>query len=246
MRTVASVVVLGLVALMAACVVTDVGNPPDARAQVSVSFLIQDQEAPFIVEQAWLVASSVRLIEAPGCDVAAAPVRLNGPVVLSQRGAAVSTPMSFEALVEPGYCKLGFVLSTAPVEPATDEPGVSLFVEAKRRSDDQRVLIKAPLTQRMGLSAPTGSPLQVDSSGTSFVVVLDASTWFDSDALDQLSPQANGDVVIGPEQAASLYAPFVDALGQGVRLVRDADGDGQLSEAELDVSVAEGGLEAVQ
>jgi len=236
---------LGVVA-PSGCAVTDVGNPPDARATVAISFLLRDEGAPFKVEQAWFSVGDVRLIDAQGCDPSTAPVDLSGPLVLTQAAQALSSSLSLDVAAA-SFCKLGLIMKPDETMPLSD---ASLVVQGRRRSDDKPVLVRVALDDRLGLSWPQGSTLSLSAAERArLVIVLEAKDWFDEQSLAKAT-ELNGQIVVGDGSNAPLVEALVEALSdsqqRGARLVRDVDADGRLSAQELNSPVAQGGLEALE
>lgn len=228
------------------CAVTDVGNPPDARASVAVSFLLRDEGAPFKVEQAWFSIGDVRLLDAQGCDPATAPVDLSGPLVLTQSAQALSSSLKLDVAAA-SFCKLGLIMKPGQAMPLDD---ASLVVQGRRRSDDVPVLVRVALDDRLGLSWPEGSSLSLSAGErANLVIVLEAKDWFDAQRMEAAT-QLDGQILVGDGSNAPLVEALVEALSdsqqRGARLVRDLDSDGSLSEQELSAPVAQGGLEELE
>lgn len=243
-----ALILLTLMSLCAqsGCAVTDVGNPPDARASVAVSFLLRDEGAPFKVEQAWFSVGDVRLIDAQGCDPATAPVDLSGPLVLTQTAQALSSSLELDVAAA-SFCKLGLVMKPDQSMPLNN---ASLVVQGRRRSDDKPMLVRVALDDRLGLGWPQGSSLGLsEAERASLVIVLEAKDWFDAQSLDAAT-QLDGQIVVGDGSNAPLVDALVEALSdrqqRGARLVRDLDLDGSLSDQELNAPVAQGGLEEIE
>lgn len=236
---------LTIICTLMGCAVTDVGNPPDARASVAVSFLLRDEGAAFIVDQAWFSVGDVRLIDAQGCDPATAPVDLSGPLVLSQQAQSLSSSLGLDVAAS-AFCKLGLVMKPGQMMPLNH---ASLVVQGRRRSDDKPVLVRVALEDRFGLAWPQGSSLSLSpQERAKLVIVLEAKDWFDAAALEAAT-QEDEQIVIGDGSNATLEDALVEALSdgesRGARLVRDLDDDGQLSAQELAAPVARGSLEEI-
>lgn len=226
-----------LVCALGACAGTETGNPSfvgtlgydaysGAPSVVGLSMALSAAEdAPLVVDSAWLVLGDVQL--RAGADCAAARVEIDG-LGAGDHASGQAPPTEFAS--EPGrFC--GVELPFAP--PAgglpEDAPG-SLQSESVlvlgQLPDGRAFEVHSALNERLSLRATAGD-FVLDSKHRSVVIGFDVARWLAELSWDT-AVTTDGSVIVSASSNPELLDQFEAAVPGGVTLFRDHDSDGEL------------------
>ena len=233
---------------IAACVITDVGNPPqdeDFEATVQIE-LRQDDSSPVLTQKIWLSAERFRLIDAQTCSNDAPADRTEGFIfeVIPQD---LCEPVTFTKK-RGDFCRLGLLLDpapdvTLPENAPQDLEAASMVIEATRASDDAPILVVLDVADKLKLDATDGSfTVGEGQERANFVISLDTTTWWDGDAIASAEAGEDGIIRVDAQNNSAVRDALLAKLGAQITLHLDANGDEQLDDAERADVLATGGL----
>ncbi|MEC9397119.1 MAG: hypothetical protein VX475_05865 [Myxococcota bacterium] len=233
---------------VAACVITDVGNPPqneEFEATVQIE-LLQEESAPVLTQKIWLSAERFRLIDAQTCSNDAPADRAEGFIfeVIPQD---LCEPVTFTKK-RGEFCTLGLLLDpapdvTLPANAPQDLAAASMVIEATRASDDAPVMVVLDVADKLRLDATDGSfGVGEDQERANFVISLDTSEWWDSDAIAAAQPGEDGIIRVDAQNNTEIRDALLGKLGAQITLHLDANGDEKLDDNERSNILATGGL----
>jgi hypothetical protein len=218
------------VALAMACAGTETGNPgaqATARVRVSANLPLPPSDIsgrlPLLVEQAYL---NIQSLTSLGCSSGATPVLDAAGVQLFP---SPSETMVMDAIEACGY-RIDLVAQA--IGPDTTKESASILIVGKS-SEGQSVTVKSSASHSFALSV-LAPPLSI-APDSSWLFRFDLSSWVENLDLGGLQPGPDG-IRIDETSHPELLAPLVAALGAGLALRRDLDGDGQIDPQDVVVA----------
>ncbi len=211
-----------LLILAASCAGTETGNPNlDAAAQVRVGANLplpnsnNSSVVPFLAEQAYLGIQSVTAL---GCQEGSTRVLDSSGVELFPTSSRILELGAVEAC--------GYRVDLAPMDVGPDGAKESASVLILGQSaNGQPVTINSAAPQSLTLSV-LAPPLVLDEE-SSYLLFFDLAFWIEDVNLAGLGEGPDG-IRIDETSHPELLAPLIAALGTGLTLRQDLDGDGQV------------------
>lgn len=239
--------------MLAGCVVTDVGNPPDKPTiQAALQFEFDAGDSPaFEFDRAWLSFKRIRMIERDDCtDEAAVDVPNAAPFeMLAWR--RPSQPLVITQRAEE-FCRVGMIFEpiaalTLPSGAPVEAVGSSLVITGViPEAQGQRVTITLDLTQKLKLDSLVQDSFKLEQRERihELLVSINTSEWGSAEALRAADKKADGNVLISATSNRAIYDDIMISLESQVSIFYDQDNDGEFSEAERIDPVAAGGIVA--
>ncbi|HHH27277.1 MAG TPA: hypothetical protein ENK57_02860 [Polyangiaceae bacterium] len=221
---------------------TDVGNGATVKLQ------LQAYEDPALtgtqsittssgvrVDAAWVAVDRIRFVPSTDCEESETEIDVEGPFVADLVGAGVlGGPPRFPVTGD-DFCelKVGFRELESGTEPAGTPPalvGLSMRVEGER-ADGTPFVVSSKMNDRLELEAKDGVPFTLPAGDNPLFIAFEIGSWINALALDGLGP---GPLVIDANENSDRLAAFENAVEASIRLLRDADEDGELDLDEVE------------
>ncbi len=227
---------------LAACIGTDVGNPPattelgfepasdeETRTATGALSLPNDYE----IEEAWLAIDFATLRDADDCARSGDTDSI-GPYFVNLAAGGEIYPEAPRFVSPSGdYCELRLELAPAATVPA--EFGAPFALNNKSifirgiRPDGTHFAISSDRDERIKYTADDGTALRIEPGQNRFVSVFDTATWVKLTELDSLEGNA---IEVSPRINPQQYNEFRRNFLNGSKLFRDADVNGRLDMPE--------------
>jgi len=233
--------------LIAACSVTETGNPPFA-AQMALTaettaperYSLGPGGTDVIVDQVWVGVGDLRFVRAAVCDAPGA-TEIDVPAPGNLELVSEPTLVPFD-IAGDDYCRVRVPLERAQAPLPAGAPAEledHSIVVTGSRADGTPFLIATRINREADVRS-RGAPFPLSEARRSVLLAFDVATWLGGVDLASADVSADGRVIVDDANNDALLDLFEDNVGVALRLFRDGDGDGQLDPEDRAELLAEG------
>lgn len=231
--------VLGLGLWLVGCAGTETGNPPvdgtlgyDAYSSqpTQVALRSAEDDAPVVVDAAWLVLGDVRFDRPEHCGQHGS-AHVDVPGLGAGDHAGTQAPATQVEFTSGRYCAVRVALQLpkqAPAGAPAELAGHSILITG--RAEGRAFRVASALATPWMLSASDPAGFELDDALSGVLLGFDVNAWLADVRWADVPLDGSGTRIVDAERAPELSAAFDAHVVQGVKLFRDRDGDGLLDD----------------
>ncbi|MGM0557869.1 MAG: hypothetical protein ACQEVA_15900 [Myxococcota bacterium] len=230
--------------LMASCVGTEVGNPQDENADVSVQFTGVEQPPPNAltlssgvrIDEAWLVFSEASVELASQCDEDG-EIDVEQPFAVELVGGSELPAPNMFTRPQGSYCRFELELDALdaadlPEDVPAELVNTSVLVRGAR-ADGTPFELRSTTDESIAIEGD----FAFDRTEESLLVAFALDRWFADAGLDALT--ATDPIVIDDEVNSTVLEIINESIPKSALLIRDENRDGAAQPSELAAPLAD-------